>query len=67
MRKFRIGMIGFAVLIIIIYIISIDFTNLSWAENTEAYGMIIAFCILIAGLIYSILHDKKKDKTHNEN
>ena len=60
MTKIRIGAIALAVIWIILNLTFIDYSNLSWSENRSPYGQILAFCILVAGLIYSIRHDEKK-------
>jgi hypothetical protein len=60
MTKIRVGLIALAITFIILNLTFIDYSNLSWSENRSPYGQILAFCILIAGLIYSIRHDEKK-------
>jgi len=59
MKKIRIGLIIVAVALIIVNLFYIDYSNFNWSENSNQYGQILAFCILIAGLIYSIRYDKK--------
>ena len=59
MKKIRIGLIIAAFALIIVNLFYIDYSSLEWSENSNHYGQILAFCILIAGLVYSIRYDKK--------
>ena len=61
MKKFRVGLIIAAIIIIIANLTFIDYSNLNWSENFKPYLAIMAFFILIAGLIYSIRYDKKHE------
>ncbi|MFC2129431.1 hypothetical protein ACFLQX_01480 [Bacteroidota bacterium] len=60
MRKFRVGLIAFAIIIILGQSLLIDYKDLSWSENSGSYLGIISMILLIVGMILSIFHDKKK-------
>jgi hypothetical protein len=59
MKKIRIGLIVAGIIIIIVNLILLDYSNLKWTENSGSYGAIIASCIGIIGMVYSIRYDKK--------
>ncbi|MEN8251525.1 MAG: hypothetical protein ABFS32_21550 [Bacteroidota bacterium] len=59
MKKIRIGAIVLGIIIIMINLTAIDYGNLNWSANSKSYLSIIAFCILIFGLVYSIKYDEK--------
>lgn len=59
MRKFRIALIVFAFIIIIIQLIVADFSDLSWSNNTGSYLGIISMLCLIVAMISSNRNEKK--------
>lgn len=59
MKKFRIGLIIFAVIIIIGQLTVVEYTDLSWSENAGSYLSIISMILLIISMIYSNRYDKK--------
>lgn len=61
MQKLRIGLLVFAVAVIILQLIIIDYHDLSWAKNTGSYLTILAMIFVILGLTLSVKYDKKDD------
>ncbi|MGZ2368153.1 hypothetical protein ACXR6G_00020 [Ancylomarina sp. YFZ004] len=59
MRKFRIGLITFAVVIIIGQLGVVEYTDLSWSENAGSYLGIISMILIIMSMIYSNRYDEK--------
>jgi hypothetical protein len=60
MKKFRIGLIVVAVIVVIGEFIIIDYSNLTWSNNLGSYLVIIGMICTISSLILSIKHDKKQ-------
>ena len=60
MKKFRIGLIVVAVIVVIGELIIIDYSNLTWSKKMGSYLVIIGMILTISSLILSIRHDKKK-------
>ena len=60
MKKFRIGLIVFAVIVVIGELIIIDYSNLTWSKNLGSYLVIIGMIMTISSLILSIRRDKKQ-------
>ena len=59
MKKFRIGLVIFAVIIIIGQLTVVEYTDLSWSENAGSYLGIISMILLIISMIYSNKYEKK--------
>ncbi|MDY6801937.1 MAG: hypothetical protein SVU94_12055 [Bacteroidota bacterium] len=59
MRKFRIVLIIFAVIVIIGHLTFVEYSDLSWSENKGSYLGIISMILLIIGMIYSNLWENK--------
>ena len=59
MKKFRIGFIVIAVIVIIVTITLLDYNNLSWSNNRSNYGSIILMIVIIIGMLYSNWHEGK--------
>lgn len=59
MRKFRIVLIIFAVIIIIGHLTFVEYSDLSWPENKGSYLGIISMILVIIGMIYSNLWENK--------
>jgi len=59
MRKFRIGLIILAVVVIIVQLGVVEYTDLSWSENAGSYWGIISMILLIISMIYSNRYEKK--------
>jgi len=59
MRKFRIVLIIFAVIIIIGHFTFVEYLDLSWSENKDSYLGIISMILVIIGMIYSNLWENK--------
>jgi len=62
MKKFRIGLIVFAIIIIIGQLIIIDYVNLSWSNNGGSYLGIISMICLIISMILSNRYEKNESK-----
>mgnify|MGYP003595598937 CR=1 FL=1 len=60
MKKFRIGLIVVAVIVVIGELIIIDYSNLTWSKKMGSYLVIIGMILTISSLILSIRHDKKQ-------
>jgi len=60
MKKFRIGLIVGATIMIIGDLIFIDYSNLTGSKNWGPYLMIPVMIYTIFSLILSIKHDKKQ-------
>ena len=60
MKKFRIGLIVVAVIVVIGELIIIDYSNLTWSKKMGSYRVIIGMILTISSLILSIRHDKKQ-------
>jgi hypothetical protein len=60
MKKFRIGLIVVAVIVVIGELIIIDYSNLTWFKKMGSYLVIIGMILTISSLILSIRHDKKQ-------
>jgi hypothetical protein len=65
MRKFRIGSILFAVIIIIGQITLIDYSNLIWSRNAGSYLGIFAMICVILSMIFSNRYEKRKLNKEN--
>lgn len=62
MKKGRIGIIIFAIIVIIGQLTVMDYTNLSWTENAGSYLGIISMILLIISMIVSHKHELKSNK-----
>ena len=60
MKKFRIGLIVVAVIVVIGELIIIDYSNLTWFKKMGSYLVIIGMILTISSLILSLRHDKKQ-------
>jgi uncharacterized membrane protein YkgB len=60
MKKFRVGLIVGATIIILGELIIIDYSNLTWSNNLGSYLVIIGMICTISSLILSIRYDMKK-------
>ena len=60
MKKFRIGLIVVAVIVVIGELIIIDYSKLTWSKKMGSYLVIIGMILTISSLILSIRHDKKQ-------
>jgi formate hydrogenlyase subunit 3/multisubunit Na+/H+ antiporter MnhD subunit len=60
MKKFRVGLIIVAIIIVIVNLTFIDYSNLNWSENSGPYlGIMAMICVIFAGLV-SYRYDKSK-------
>ena len=59
MRKFRIGLIITAVVLILVQLGVIEYSDLSWSVNSGSYWGIISMIFLIISMILSNRYDKK--------
>lgn len=53
MKKFRLGIIVFALIFVAIHLSFIDYNNLSWKSNSGGYLGIVSMLLLIAAMISS--------------
>ena len=61
MKKFRLWLIAFAVVIIIGQLILTDYHDLSWSNNAGSYLGIISMICLIMSMILSNRHESKQE------
>jgi len=66
-KKIRIGLIVFAVVLIIAELTIIDFSNLTWSKNSGSFAVIIANILLIISSIMGIRYDKKQQANLTDN
>ena len=66
-KKNRIGVIVFAVVLIIAELTIIDFSNLTWSKNLTPFIQIIAMILLIINMIMAIRYDKKQQANLTDN
>ncbi len=59
MKKTRITLIVFAVIIIVVQLFHINYSDLSWGVNASAYISISSMVLLIIAMVASNKHDKK--------
>jgi len=59
MRNFRIGLMIFAVVVIIVQLGVVEYTDLSWSVNAGSYWGIISMILLIISMIYSNRYENK--------
>ncbi|MPQ48265.1 hypothetical protein GCQ56_14775 [Marinifilum sp. N1E240] len=59
MRKFRIGLIISAVVVIVVQLGVVEYSDLSWSVNAGSYWGIISMILLIISMIYSNRYEKK--------
>jgi len=59
MRNFRIGLMFFAVVVIIVQLGVVEYIDLSWSVNAGSYWGIISMILLIISMIYSNRYEKK--------
>ncbi|MBN2165297.1 MAG: hypothetical protein JW717_03375 [Marinilabiliaceae bacterium] len=52
MRQFRFGLFFFAVIILILQLTVVNYTDLSWAENKGSYLGIMSMILIILGVIF---------------
>jgi len=62
MKKFRIGLIVFAIIIIIGQLTIMDYINLSWSNNGGSYLGIISMICLIISMVLSNRYEKNESK-----
>jgi len=62
MKKFRIGLVVFAIIIIIGQLTIMDYINLSWSNNGGSYLGIISMICLIISMVLSNRYEKKESK-----
>ena len=61
MEKFRLWLIAFASIIIIVQLFFIEFEDLSWAKNAGSYWGILSMACVIISMIFSNHHLKKSE------
>ena len=61
MKKFRLWLIAFAVLMIIGQLIWTDYHDLSWSNNAGSYLGIISMIFIIISMILSNRHESKQE------
>ena len=62
MRKFRIGLILFTVIIIIAQLTLVDYSDLSWSRNAKSYLGIFGMICIILSMIFSNRYENKLKK-----
>lgn len=67
MKKFRIGLIVVAFIIIVADLIFIDYSNLTWSKNVGAYCSIFAMTGVIISSFIQIKHYKKQQANSTDN
>ena len=66
-KKISVGLIVFAIVIIIAELILIDYSNLSWSKNLGKYLVILAMICEIFVANLTIRYDKKQQAKLTEN
>jgi len=66
-KKIRIGLIVFAVVLIIAELTIIDFSNLTWSKNSGSFAVIITNILIIISSIMGIRYDKKQQENLTDN
>jgi len=66
-KKIRIGLIVFAVVLIIAELTIIDFSNLTWSKNLGSFSVIITNILIIIISIMGIRYDKKQQENLTDN
>ena len=61
MNKFRLWLIAFASIIIIVQLFFIDFEDLSWSNNAGSYWGILSMVCVIISMKFSNHHVKKSE------
>ncbi len=61
MRKFRIWLIVFASILLIVHLIMIDYHNMSWSQNDGSYIGIFSMICIIISMILSNRYDEKRN------
>jgi len=61
MKKGRIGIIIFAIVVIVGQLTVVDYTNLTWKENAGSYLGIISMVLIILSMIVSNKHELKNN------
>jgi hypothetical protein len=60
MKKIKIGVIIAAIIVIIVNLTFIDYSNLNWLKNSGPYlGILAMICVILGGAI-SIRNEKKR-------
>ena len=60
MKKFKVGLIVGATIIILAELTIIDYSSITWSKNMASYLTITGMIFTISSLILSIRHDKKQ-------
>ena len=66
-KKIRIGLIVFAVVLIIAQLTIIDYSNLTWYKTLGSFSSIIGMILMIIIMIMSIRYDKKQQANFPDN
>ncbi len=53
MSRFRIALLAFAVIVIVVHLTMIDYADLRWSNNSGSYFGIAAMACVIASLLLS--------------
>jgi len=59
MRKFRIGLIISAVIMVVVQLGVVEYSDLSWSVNAGSYLGILSMILLILSMIFSNRYEKK--------
>ena len=65
-QKVRLGLIVFAIILLLYSLTQVNFTDLSWSVNNEQYLMIFASVFFFIGGLYSFIYYRKSTGTSNE-
>jgi predicted histidine transporter YuiF (NhaC family) len=65
-QKLRIGLMIFAIILLIYQLIQVNFSDLSWSVNSEQYLMIFASVFLFIGGLHAFIYYRKSTETNNE-
>jgi predicted ferric reductase len=66
-KKIRIGLIVFAVVLIIAQLTIIDYSNLTWYKTFGSFSGIIGMILLIISMIMAIRYNKKQQANLPDN
>lgn len=59
MKKFRIGLMIFAFIVIVGHLTVFDYTDMSWSENAGSYLGITSMILVLISMVYSNRYVKK--------
>lgn len=65
-QKLRIGLMVFAIILLLYNLIQVNFSDLSWSVNNEQYLMIFASVFFFIGGLHAFIYYRKSTDINNE-